>query len=63
MADDTAMLMGQGQGLAWPSVEVAGSCFRVWTPRFATQGLPATPSHRHITVAWLRLLRDEPGKP
>jgi hypothetical protein len=63
MADDTTILVGQGQGPEWPSVEVAGPRFRVRTPRFSTQWLPDTPSHRHMTVVWRRLLRDEHGKP
>jgi transposase-like protein len=44
------------------SVEVAGSRFRVRTLRFSTQWLPDTPSNRHLTVVWLRLLVDEQGE-
>lgn len=45
------------------SVEVDGQRFRVQTPRVSTQWLPDTPSNRHLTVVWLRLLVDEHGKP
>jgi hypothetical protein len=45
------------------SVEEDGQRFRVQTPRVSTQWLPDTPSHRHLTVVWLRLLVDEHGKP
>jgi transposase-like protein len=44
-------------------VEVDGQRFRVQTPRVATQWLPDTPSNRHLTVVWLRLLVDEHGTP
>jgi len=44
-------------------VEVEGQRFRVLTPEIATQWLPDTPSHRHLTVVWLRLLVDDRGKP
>jgi transposase-like protein len=40
-----------------------GSRFRVRTAKFSTQWLPSTPSNRHLTVVWLRLLRDEHDKP
>jgi transposase-like protein len=63
MADDTTILVDQGQGTERFSVDVAGSRFRVRTPQFSTQWLPDTPSNRHMTVVWLRLLRDEYGKP
>lgn len=46
-----------------PSVEVEGQHFRVRTARFSTQWLPDTPSNRHLTVVWFRLLVDEAGKP
>lgn len=62
MADDTTILVDQGQGTERFSVDVAGSRFRVRTPQFSTQWLPDTPSNRHMTVVWLRLLRDEYGK-
>jgi transposase-like protein len=45
------------------SVEVDGQRFRVQTPRVSTQWLPDTPSNRHLTVVWLRLLVDEHGRP
>jgi hypothetical protein len=35
----------------------------VWTAQFATQWLPDTPSHRHLTVVWWRLLVEEHGQP
>jgi hypothetical protein len=44
-------------------VEVDGQRFRVQTPRVSTQWLPDTPSNRHLTVVWWRLLVDEHGKP
>jgi transposase-like protein len=44
-------------------VEEDGQRFRVQTPRVSTQWLPDTPSNRHLTVVWLRLLVDEHGKP
>jgi hypothetical protein len=37
--------------------------FRVRTTRFTTQWLPDTPSNRHLTVVWCRLLVDAQGKP
>jgi hypothetical protein len=63
MADDTTIGADQGQGAERSSVEVAGPRFRVRTPQFSTQWLPDTPSNRYMTVVWLRLLRDEHGKP
>jgi transposase-like protein len=45
------------------SVEVDGQRCHVQTPRVSTQWLPDTPSHRHLTVVWLRLLVDEHGRP
>jgi hypothetical protein len=44
-------------------IDVDGQRFRVRTARFATQWLPDTPSNRHLTVVWCRLLVDEHGKP
>jgi len=44
-------------------VDVDGQRFRVQSARFATQWLPDTPSNRHLTVVWLRLLRDAHDKP
>src|SRR5262249_4184355 len=35
----------------------------VRTPQFATQWLPDTPSNRHLTIVWLRLLRDAHDRP
>jgi len=63
MGHDTTIPGDQGGGPAPPRVEVDGQRFRVWTPRFATQWLPDTPSNRHTTVVWLRLLVDAHGKP
>jgi hypothetical protein len=40
-------------------MEVDGQRFRVRAPRFSTQWLPDTPSHRRMTVVWFRLLVDE----
>lgn len=51
------------QGPGGPSVDVDGQRFRVRTPRFATQWLPDTPSNRHLTLVWFRLLVDAHGKP
>jgi hypothetical protein len=51
-----------GQGTGRLSVDVDGPRFRVQTTRFSTQWLPDTPSHRHLTVVWFRLLVDEHGK-
>ena len=50
-------------GTRGPRVEVASRRFRVRTPWFSTQWLPDTPSNRHVTVVWFRLLVDERGKP
>jgi transposase-like protein len=44
-------------------VEVDGQRFRVQSAKFSTQWLPDTPSNRHLTVVWLRLLRDAHDKP
>jgi len=44
-------------------VEVAGPRFRVWTAKFSTRWLPDTPSNRHLTVVWMRLLGNERGTP
>jgi transposase-like protein len=63
MAHDTTIAGDHGDGPAPPRMEVDGQRFRVWTPRFATQWLPDTPSNRHTTVVWLRLLVDAHGKP
>src|SRR5262249_9840328 len=53
----------QGDAPAPPCVEVAGSRFRVRTAQFSTQWLPDTPSNRHLTLVWCRLLVDAHGKP
>ncbi|MGH8069581.1 MAG: hypothetical protein ACRERE_30950 [Candidatus Entotheonellia bacterium] len=63
MAHDTTIAVDEGQGTGRASVEVAGQRFRVRTPRFSTQWLPDTPSNRHMTIVWLRLLQDEHGQP
>jgi hypothetical protein len=43
-------------------VDVDGQRFRVWTAWFTTQWLPDTPSNRHLTIVWFRLLVDAHGK-
>src|SRR5215468_407328 len=53
----------QGYDTGRLSVEVAGQRFRVRPPQFATQWLPDTPSNRHLTIVWLRLLRDAHDRP
>jgi transposase-like protein len=63
MAHDTTRAGDQGQELGGPRVEVDGQRFRVRTAKFSTQWLPDTLSNRHLTVVWLRLLRDEHDKP
>ena len=45
------------------SVEVEGQRLRVRPPQCATQWLPDTPSNRHLTLGWLRLLRDAHDRP
>src|SRR3989441_4408415 len=55
--------LDQGQGPAGPSVEVDGQRFRVRTARCSTQWLPDTPSNRHLTLVWFRLLVDAHGTP
>src|SRR5262249_36888365 len=44
-------------------VEVDGQRFRVQSAKFSTPWLPDTPSNRHLTVVWLRLLRDAHDQP
>ena len=51
-------LVDPGQEPRGLRVEVYGQRFRVQSARFSTQWLPDTPSNRHLTVVWLRLLRD-----
>lgn len=63
MAHDTTRAVDQGDGRAPPRVEGDGPRFRVRTATVSTQWLPGTPSNRHLTVVWLRLLRDEHDKP
>ena len=53
----------QGRTREGSRVDVDGQRFRVRTARFSTQWLPDTPSNRHLTVVWFRLLVDEHGKP
>ena len=55
--------LDHGQGPAGPSVEVDGQRFRVRTARCSTPWLPDTPSNRHLTLVWFRLLVDAHGKP
>ena len=56
-------LVDPGQGPRGLRVEVYGQRFRVQSARFSPQWLPDTPSNRHLTVVWLRLLRDAHDKP
>jgi hypothetical protein len=44
------------------TVDVDGQRFRVRTARCSTPWLPDTPSNRHLTLVWFRLLVDEHGK-
>lgn len=53
---DTGGCLGQRR------VDVDGQRFRVWTAWFTTQWLQDTPSNRHLTVVWFRLLVDAHGK-
>ena len=53
----------QGYDTGRLSVEVEGQRFRVRTPQLATHWLPDTPSNRHLTIVWLRLLRDAHDRP
>jgi len=59
MAHDTTIAVDERQSTGRASIEVAGQRFRVRTLWFSTQWLPDTPSNRHMTIVWLRLLRDE----
>src|SRR5215813_14245795 len=56
-------LLDPGQEPRGLRVEVNGQRFRVQSARFSTQWLPDTPSNRHLTVVWLRLLRDAHDQP
>ena len=76
MTHDTTLPADVRQGLPSPAgesldpghhtgrliVDVDGPRFRVRTPRVSTQWLPDTPSNRHMTVVWFRLLVDEHDK-
>jgi hypothetical protein len=44
-------------------VEVDGQRFRVRTARCSTPWLPDTPSNRHLTLVWFRVLVDAHGTP
>jgi hypothetical protein len=57
------MAADQEHGTARLGVEVDGPRFRVLTPAVSTQWLLDTPSNRHLTVVWCRLLVDAHGKP
>ena len=63
MPHDTTVAVEQGDDPAPLRVEVDGSRFRVRTVQFSTQWLPDTPSNRHLTLVWLRLLVEAHGKP
>src|SRR5216683_2353520 len=63
MPHDTTLAVEQGADPAPPRVEVDGSRFRVRTAQLSTQWLPDTPSNRHLTLVWCRLLVDAHGKP
>jgi hypothetical protein len=52
MTYETIRSAARAQDMGRPGVEVAGPRVRVWTAQFATQWLPDTPSHRHLTVVW-----------
>ena len=77
MAHDTTDLTQVRQGVPRPPLDsgdngghpgqlcmdVDGQHFRVRTAWCSTQWLPDTPSNRHLTLVWFRLLVDEHGKP
>jgi transposase-like protein len=63
MAYDTPLAVEQGDAPALPRVEVEGPRFRVRSAMCSTQWLPDTPSNRHLTLVWFRLLVDAHGKP
>src|SRR5262249_38909013 len=63
MTHDTTLAVEQRDALGPLRVEADGSRFRVRTAQFSTQWLPDTPSNRHLTLVWLRLLVDAHGKP
>jgi transposase-like protein len=56
-------LVDPGQEPGGLRVEVDGQRFRGQSARFSTQWLPETPSHRHLTLGWLRVCVDAQGKP
>jgi len=55
--------LDQGDDTRGPRVEVEGQRVRGRTSRFCTQWRPDTPSNRHITGVWFRLLVDAHGNP
>ena len=63
MADDSTIAADQERGTGRLRVEVDGPRVRVLTPEVATQWRLDTPSNRHLTVVWCRLLVDAQGKP
>src|SRR4029450_2679982 len=63
MPHDTTVVVEPGDDPAPTRVEVDGSRFRVRTAQFSTQWLPDTPSNRHLTLVWCRLLVDAHGQP
>ena len=63
MAHDTTVSVEQGEEPAPLRVEVDGPRFRVRTATLATPWLPDTPSNRHLTLVWFRLLVGAHGRP
>jgi hypothetical protein len=63
MPDSRRTLVAPGREPGGLRVDVDGQRFRVQNARFSPQWLPDTPSNRHLTVVWLRLLRDAHDKP
>jgi transposase-like protein len=63
MAHDTTVSVEPGEEPARLRVEVDGPRFRVRTATFATPWLPDTPSPRHLTLVWCRLLVGAHGRP
>jgi hypothetical protein len=55
--------LAPGQSTGGLSVDRDGQRFRVRTATFATPWLPDTPSNRHLTVVWVRLLREAHDRP
>jgi hypothetical protein len=62
MAHDTTLAVAPGDAPAPLRVEVDGPRFRVRTATLSTPWFPDTPSNRHLTLVWCRLLVDEHGK-